>query len=111
MEPDSLCVQLKLHFDHHPKHGTVDSNDLELALWKELAEAGVLFAPGQMFAADVAVPYLPGRLSSAVVGSATETTAMQETEDGGHFRISFSNAEVSSGLCFTQLRSHMDQSS
>ena len=75
----------------------MDSNELELALWKELVEAGVLFAPGQMFAADVTVPYLPtGRLLSDMAASAsTDSIAVQGTENEGHFRISFSNAEVS----------------
>ncbi|RXW11690.1 hypothetical protein EST38_g14165 [Candolleomyces aberdarensis] len=67
-----MYVWLKLHLDRHPKHGMMNYNDLELALWKELAEAGVLFGPGHMFAADATV---------------------QEPEDEGHFRISFSNAE------------------
>ncbi|RXW11691.1 hypothetical protein EST38_g14164 [Candolleomyces aberdarensis] len=88
-----MYVWLKLHFERHPKHGTMDSNDLELALWKELAEAGVLFGPGQLFAADVAVPYLPTDRISSVVGSATAITTVKEAEDEGHFRISFSDAE------------------
>ncbi|RXW25294.1 hypothetical protein EST38_g585 [Candolleomyces aberdarensis] len=67
-----MFIWLKLHLDRHPKHRMMNSNDLELALWKELAEAGVLFGPGQLFAADATV---------------------QEADNEGHFRISFSNAE------------------
>ncbi|KAJ2931573.1 hypothetical protein H1R20_g5415, partial [Candolleomyces eurysporus] len=89
-----MYVWLKLHLERHPKHGMVDSNGLELALWEELAEAGVLFGPGQLFAAEINVPYLPtDRLSSAAIGSAAEATTVQEAEDEGHFRISFSDAE------------------
>jgi aromatic amino acid aminotransferase I len=89
MDSDCLYVQLKLHFDRHPKHGVIDSKDLELALWEELAEAGVLFGPGQMFAADATV---------------------QEAEDQGHFRISFSNAEVSTEqFFFAGWPTHLDQ--
>lgn len=68
-----MFVWLKLDLEHHPKSGVMTARELELALWTDLAEAGVLFGPGQMFAAD-------------------ETS--DESELGmGHFRISFSNAE------------------
>jgi len=46
---------------------------MEQRLWIELAEAGVLFGPGEIFAADPS----------------------QGAVDIGHFRISFSDAEYS----------------
>lgn len=72
---DVDLFQIKFNFDFHPsilaKH-TAES--LEVQLWEKLAEGGVLFAPGWFFAADQeAPPNLP-------------------TE--GHYRVSFSNAEV-----------------
>ena len=61
-----------MHFDSHPSFKAGDEETLEMQLWKNLAEEGLLLAPGWFFAAD------------------------DEVSDAGqgHFRISFSNAEV-----------------
>ncbi|KAJ6539317.1 pyridoxal phosphate-dependent transferase, partial [Mycena capillaripes] len=66
-----MFVWLKLHFDQHPSINTLSAEDLEMKLWIELAEAGVLFGPGSMFC----------------------PTADWSSEKTGHFRISFSNLE------------------
>ncbi|KDQ31486.1 hypothetical protein PLEOSDRAFT_1036482 [Pleurotus ostreatus PC15] len=65
----STCLQL--HLDNHP---SFDGNGetLEMQLWIDLAEAGVLFAPGWMFSAKEENTDVPGE---------------------GHFRISYSNAD------------------
>ncbi|KAJ7744473.1 pyridoxal phosphate-dependent transferase [Mycena maculata] len=65
-----MFVWLKLHFDQHPAFSTMSSKDLEMKLWIELAEAGLLVGPGAIF-------WPTGDYAS-------ETT--------GHFRISFSNS-------------------
>jgi aromatic amino acid aminotransferase I len=62
--------QVKLHLENHPLYAS-DSDTLEVKLWDKLAQTGVLFAPGWIFTADRVVD-----------------------RQAGHFRISFSNAEV-----------------
>ncbi|KAJ8701767.1 hypothetical protein PTI98_000520 [Pleurotus ostreatus] len=66
-----MYIWLQLHLDNHP---SFDGNGetLEMQLWIDLAEAGVLFAPGWMFSAKEENTDVPGE---------------------GHFRISFSNAD------------------
>jgi aromatic amino acid aminotransferase I len=71
-----ILYQLKLHLDQHPSFVPGDEDTLETKLWTKLAENGVLFGPGWMFAAN-----------AMVKGS--------DNNDSGHFRISFSNGEVS----------------
>ena len=63
-----------MHFDAHPAFKEGDEETLEIQLWTKLAEAGLLVAPGWYFAA---------------------TDDMSDAGQG-HFRVSFSNAEVSS---------------
>lgn len=62
-----------MHFDSHPSFKEGEEESLEVQLFTQIAEAGVLLAPGWYFAAD------------------------DDVSDAGkgHFRISFSNAEVS----------------
>ncbi|KAF5331715.1 hypothetical protein D9611_007705 [Ephemerocybe angulata] len=67
-----MFVWLKLNLEQHPQYGSKSAKELEWDLWVELAEAGVLFGPGQMFAA---------------------TATVEDEEPAGHFRVSFSNAE------------------
>ncbi|KAF8165378.1 pyridoxal phosphate-dependent transferase [Crassisporium funariophilum] len=67
-----MFVWLQLHFDQFPKVDDEDDKSLERKLWIALAEAGVLFGPGNMFSANASVG---------------------DPEGSGHFRISFSNAE------------------
>ncbi len=64
---------MKIHFENYPSFKAGDEATLEMQLWEKLAEAGVLVAPGWYF--------------SAYVGEAPDAGE-------GHFRISFSNAEV-----------------
>ncbi|KAJ7507762.1 pyridoxal phosphate-dependent transferase [Mycena galericulata] len=64
-----MFVWIKVHFDQHHASATRSSKDLETELFIELAEAGLVLAPGAMF-------WPTGDYAS-------ETT--------GHFRISFSN--------------------
>ncbi|KAJ7179162.1 pyridoxal phosphate-dependent transferase [Mycena filopes] len=66
-----MFVWLKIHFDQHPSISSMTAKDLEMKLWIELAEAGVLFGPGSMFS----------------------PTGDWSSETSGHFRISFSNLE------------------
>ncbi|KAJ7276368.1 pyridoxal phosphate-dependent transferase [Mycena haematopus] len=66
-----MFVWLKVHFDEHPSFKKLGAESLEMKLWIELAEAGVLFGPGVMFSA----------------------TGDWSSETSGHFRISFSNLE------------------
>jgi aromatic amino acid aminotransferase I len=66
---------MKLHLDQHPSFTPGDEDTLEIKLWIKLAENGVLFGPGWMF-------------------SAKGMTENPDSTDSGHFRISFSNAEV-----------------
>jgi len=68
-----MFVWLQILFDSHPKLDKVGKKSLEVQLWEDLAEAGVLFAPGYLFASNSSV----------------------ETEMHAHFRISFSNAQYS----------------
>ncbi|RDB22762.1 Aromatic amino acid aminotransferase C56E4.03 [Hypsizygus marmoreus] len=70
-----MYIWLKFHFENHPSYNVLDPQSLEMKFWIALAEAGVLFGPGSMFAAD--------------------KTANERRDDVGHFRISFSNAEYS----------------
>lgn len=67
--------QIKLHLENVPPSTREDDESLEVKLWTELAEAGVLFAPGWFFSTDL-------------------LTGSHSTEGEGHFRISFSNSEV-----------------
>lgn len=65
---------MKLHLDQHPSFTPGEEDTLEMKLWVKLAENGVLFGPGWMFA--------------------TKGEDSDGNTDSGHFRISFSNAEV-----------------
>ena len=60
-----------MHFESIPSFKEGDEETLEVQLWEKIAEAGVLMAPGWYFA-------------SHELAEAGE----------GHYRISFSNAEV-----------------
>ncbi|KAJ6599100.1 pyridoxal phosphate-dependent transferase [Mycena vulgaris] len=66
-----MFVWIKIHFDQHPSFATLGSESLEMKLWIELAEAGLLVGPGAMFC----------------------PTGDYVSEKSGHFRISFSNGE------------------
>lgn len=68
-----MFTWLQMHFEHHPLFPSHGSKALETKLWIALAEAGLLFGPGSMFASEGKV---------------------QLGSDVGHFRISFSNAEL-----------------
>jgi len=67
-----MFVWLQLHFENHPSFSTLGYKQLEMKLWEKIAEAGVLFAPGFMFSAEVVT---------------------DETKGDGHYRISFSNLQ------------------
>jgi aromatic amino acid aminotransferase I len=69
-----MFVWMRLHLDQHPSFAPGDEDTLETKLWTKLAENGVLFGPGWVFAAN-----------AMAEGS--------HNNDSGHFRISFSNAE------------------
>ncbi|KAI0310919.1 PLP-dependent transferase [Amylostereum chailletii] len=70
-----MFVWIKLEFGQHPKRlrGEEEDKSLEQQFWEQLADAGVLTAPGWFFSA-----------AGEVDGSATD----------GHLRVSFSNAET-----------------
>ncbi|KAH7879766.1 pyridoxal phosphate-dependent transferase [Lentinula edodes] len=72
-----MFLWLELHLDDHPSFSSLGYKALEMKLWTEIADAGVLFAPGAMFFA---------------------TPVEDDTPGYGHFRISFSNSTVSSIL-------------
>lgn len=67
-----MFIWIKMHFESKPSFKEGDEETLEVQLWENLAEAGVLMAPGWYFSA-------------------------QDTVDAGegHYRISFSNADFS----------------
>ncbi|KAJ7368276.1 pyridoxal phosphate-dependent transferase [Mycena albidolilacea] len=69
--PPTSGMFLKVHFDQHPSFATLGAESLEMKLWIEIAEAGVLFGPGAMFS----------------------PTGDWTSETSGHYRISFSNLE------------------
>ncbi|KAJ7180012.1 pyridoxal phosphate-dependent transferase [Mycena crocata] len=66
-----MFVWIKVHFDQHPEFTSLGSESLEMKLWIEFAEAGLLLGPGSMFC----------------------PTGDYASETSGHFRISFSNSE------------------
>lgn len=67
-------IQFSLHFENVPGFQDGDEETLEAKLWETLAKSGLLVAPGWFFA------------STDEIVDAGE----------GHFRVSFSNAEVRS---------------
>lgn len=66
-----------MHFENHPRINDFDEETLEHKLWVALAEAGLLIGPGAFFAAD---------------------PLDEKVKASGHFRLSFSNSEVSLGF-------------
>jgi hypothetical protein len=68
-------LQIKFYFGPmcSSRNGS-DKATLEVRLWEKLAKGGVLFVPGWFFSAD--------------------EDANPDTETEGHYRISFSSAEV-----------------
>lgn len=72
-----MFVWLRIHFENHPAFTgePADTAKLEEKLWTLIADAGVLIGPGTYFAAT------------------PDIQAASPLE--GHFRIAFSNAEVS----------------
>ncbi|KAG1755732.1 pyridoxal phosphate-dependent transferase [Suillus lakei] len=69
-----MFVWMRLHLDQHPSFAPGDEDTLETKLWTKLAENGVLFGPGWMFAANA-------------------LAEDSDNNDSGHFRVSFSNVE------------------
>ena len=67
-----MFLWIAMDFEAHPSFKEGEEETLEMQLWTNLAEAGVLVAPGWYFAANDDV----------------------NDKGQGHFRISFSNAEV-----------------
>ena len=67
----------------------VDEESLEQRLWIALAEAGVLFGPGMSSICIKPCNWI------VCVGKVFAGDSSQKEVDDGHFRISFSNAEVS----------------
>ncbi|KAI0082536.1 PLP-dependent transferase [Panus rudis PR-1116 ss-1] len=66
-----MFIWMQLNFEEIPSHRSGDEETLEMKLWTNLAEAGVLVAPGWIFAAE-----------------------SERIDQGqGHLRISFANAE------------------
>jgi aromatic amino acid aminotransferase I len=70
-----MFVWMRLHLDQHPSFAPGDEDTLETKLWTKLAENGVLFAPGWIFAANA-------------------MAEDSDNNDSGHFRVSFSNSEL-----------------
>ncbi|KIJ20218.1 hypothetical protein PAXINDRAFT_166331 [Paxillus involutus ATCC 200175] len=70
-----MFLWIKLHLDQHPSYTPEREETLEMQLFAQLAEDGVIFAPGWIFSA------------ATMAGSGDETP--------GHFRISFSLVEFS----------------
>ncbi|KAF9075867.1 PLP-dependent transferase [Rhodocollybia butyracea] len=66
-----MFVWLTLYFEDHPSFSTMGYKALEVKLWTEIAEAGVLFAPGAIF---------------------SPIPVEDDTPGNGHFRVSFSNS-------------------
>ena len=78
-------IQLKFYFDSHPEFSKKPVESLEMRLWQEFTNAGVLVAPGWCFSAD-----------------------QEHIPDGkyeGHYRISFSTATVS--VCLHRSLEHL----
>lgn len=71
-----MFVWLKIHLENCPRVAGEDEEPLEVQLWATIAEAGVLLGPGWIFSTDTVTG---GPLFS----------------DHGHFRIAFSDAQVS----------------
>ncbi|KAH7930638.1 PLP-dependent transferase [Leucogyrophana mollusca] len=76
-----MFVWMTLHVENHARFSAENQEPLEMELWTRLAEAGVLFCPGWMFAYDGFVDAPDGTVGSS-------------NTPGGHFRVSFSNAEL-----------------
>jgi len=70
-----MFVWLKLHFENVPSSAHEEDESLEVQLWTQLAEAGVLVAPGWFFSTDI-------------------LSGSRPNDGQGHFRLSFSNAEL-----------------
>lgn len=67
-----MFIWIAIDFESHPTFKEGEEETLEMQLWENIAEAGLLVAPGWYFAAEDEI-----------------------LDHGhGHFRISFSNAEV-----------------
>ena len=69
-------TQVKVNFENHPRYQLEDEDTLEMQLWEGIAKKGLLISPGSYFMADA-------NLSPA------------DSFMAGHFRMSFSNGEVS----------------
>ncbi|KAJ6484992.1 pyridoxal phosphate-dependent transferase [Mycena vitilis] len=84
-----MFVWLKIHFDQHPAFNKLGAESLELKLWTELAEAGVLLGPGTL----LVCPSLIAFLKPCFLGAMFSPTQDWSSERSGHFRISFSMLE------------------
>lgn len=75
------ALQIAMHFDSHPSFKEGDEETLEVQLFTKFAEAGILLAPGWYFA------------STDDINDAGQ----------GHYRISFSNADVCLDLFYSTI--------
>jgi len=66
-----MFVWLQINFRDHPSFARLGHKNLEVQLWKDFADAGVLVGPGYIFSANV--------------------TDNNDDAGPGHVRISFSN--------------------
>lgn len=82
---------MKLHLDG-VSSSQKSEDTLEVQLWKRMAEAGVLLAPGWIFSTDL------------ISGSGP-------VEGEGHFRLSFSNTEVSAPILGNPLTNEISHES
>lgn len=82
-------MQLKLHFDSHPKVRELGYETLEMKLWVALAEAGLLVGPGL---SKVNIFCCPTYSCAGNMFSANPSGT--SASNPGHFRISFSTAKV-----------------
>lgn len=73
-------VWLRVHTTNHPSYPKVSSSFLISKLWEDIAEAGVLIAPGNMFSGR---EFGKDLLVEEVGGGG---------DDDGFFRLSFSTA-------------------
>ncbi|KAL0579527.1 hypothetical protein V5O48_002456 [Marasmius crinis-equi] len=68
-----MFVWLEVHFENHPLFGTLETTTLEMKLWTDLAEAGLVLGPGYLFSA---------------------TRGENASRRRGHFRVSFSQCSL-----------------
>ena len=86
-----MFIWMKLHFENVPGFRAGEEDTMEMKLWQQLAEAGVLVGPGSYFAAEQdGVSPVEGHFRISFSFASVRTPDSHQCKTYSHFAINFS---------------------